>query len=184
MGTRRRLVRWLRAALVSAVAVTSGGAFADAPKPDPSSACVVGAIRDPAFSLWRDAGYGYVKSERAAWIVKNGETGTAWVRWPHSANGVASEKWKGIRPTFAIAIVHTHPDTVDPRPSLVDAETARIQGLPIYTVSRSGIWKVTPTGETALVEGNRWWQGCSSPNGCPTPDATSLREVGDTDRGC
>jgi len=58
---------------------------------------------------------------------------------------------------------------VDPKPSLQDIETARRIGLPVYAVSRAGIWKAEPDGLVVAVEVGRWWAGCRS-GGCSAPE--------------
>jgi hypothetical protein len=155
-----------------------------APNADGPYECPAVSFRGPAFALWRDSGFGSTRSEKAAWIVQSRERGATWVRWPSSGVAAARERWKGERPSSALGIVHTHPDTVDPRPSRVDAETARKQGLPIFTVSRAGIWKVSPLGETTRIDGDTWWEGCAGVSGCARTDGDPLQELGATPSGC
>ena len=38
--------------------------------------------------------------------------------------------------------------------------------LPVYTVSRSGIWKVEPDRVVSRVGDERWWDGCGTRNHC------------------
>jgi hypothetical protein len=57
----------------------------------------------------------------------------------------------------------------DPKPSPQDVETARRIGLPVYTVSRAGIWKAEPGGVVVAVDDERWWTGCRS-GACGAPE--------------
>jgi hypothetical protein len=58
---------------------------------------------------------------------------------------------------------------VDPRPSSRDIETASRIGLPVYTVSRAGIWKAEPNGHVVSVDDKDWWRGCRS-GACRVPE--------------
>jgi hypothetical protein len=65
-----------------------------------------------------------------------------------------------------MAIVHTHPAVVDPRPSDTDRATATRLGVAVYTVSRSGIWKAEPGGAVTRVGDETWWAGCETGKSC------------------
>jgi hypothetical protein len=109
----------------------------------------------PALGLFRDASYGLEQTERAAWILGRPDGDVAWARWPATfLNGM--EEWKGPVPDGAIGIVHTHPQLLDPLPSHADSKTARDLQMSVYTVSRRGIWKVTPRGEVVQVADHMW----------------------------
>jgi len=126
---------------------------------------VDGALKTDAFRLWREAGCGSRKTEHAAWIVVDGDAYVSLVGWP--ARGLVwKEVWRGPPPPGVVAIIHTHPDAVDPRPSEKDVATSREFGIPNYTVSRRGIWKATPDGETVQVDGEAWFVRCAGPAGC------------------
>ena len=122
------------------------------------------SLRAPAFRLWELAGYGNDRSEHAAWVVA-GSGGLAWRAWPSDGRYLQS-RWTGPTPANAIAIVHTHPATVNPLPSVQDRETAAQLGLAVYTVSRSGIWKVEPGGAVTRVRDEHWWDGCGRGSAC------------------
>ena len=49
-----------------------------------------------------------------------------------------------------VAIVHTHPLRTDPRPSSGDAALSRRLGLPVYTLTRYGLWVAQPDGTIRL----------------------------------
>lgn len=57
----------------------------------------------------------------------------------------------------AFAYVHSHPNSLEDRPSVADRAIAKRIGKPIYVISRSGLWEACPTGEIVLVfEGTGW----------------------------
>jgi proteasome lid subunit RPN8/RPN11 len=127
-------------------------------------ALLEGTLRAPAYRLWAAADFGFTPRECAAWVVPDESEGVRWVNWPNERRFLAA-KWKGPIPPRAVAIVHTHPAMVDPKPSEVDVETARHLGVPVYTVSRSGIWRAAPDGSIVSVDDSRWWSACRK-SGC------------------
>lgn len=58
----------------------------------------------------------------------------------------------------ALAIVHTHPNNCDPRPSQQDQRVAEKYDVPIFTITRSGMYVYNPaTGMTSkVVHGLDW----------------------------
>jgi hypothetical protein len=121
-------------------------------------------LRDEAFRLWESCGFGSDRTERAAWVVR-APAGVAWRDWPWDRRYLES-RWLGPTPPGAVAIVHTHPAVVDPRPSPTDRATAQRLGLAVYTVSRSGIWKAEPDGAVTRVGDEGWWAGCEARKHC------------------
>ncbi|HET6266564.1 MAG TPA: hypothetical protein VFG11_02520 [Acidobacteriota bacterium] len=111
------------------------------------------------YRLWAASEFGRhpYAIERAAWIVNLPRNQRGLMNWPQSLESVR-EEWKGALPGNAIALVHTHPNFADPKPSRGDIKAARQIRLPIYTVSRSGIWMVTPDGRIVLLLGERWYE--------------------------
>ena len=124
-----------------------------------------GALKTRAYRLWRDAGCGFRNTERAAWILGNDELDVLLVEWPRRGL-LWREVWSGPAPARLVAVIHTHPDSVDPRPSPNDVATAKRLGVPNYAVSRQGIWKATPLGEIVKIDGEAWIVRCASPRGC------------------
>lgn len=124
-----------------------------------------GALKVRAYRLWQDAGCGFRNTEHAAWIVGNDEFDVSLVEWPHRGF-LWREVWSGTAPARLAAVIHTHPDSVDPRPSPKDVATAKNLGIPNYAVSRQGIWKATPLGEIVKIDGEAWIVRCASPRGC------------------
>ena len=130
-------------------------------EPGPAPRLLESSLRGPAYRLWEAAGFGSAVNERAAWVLEGDAVGVRWLAWPDGHRYLRAY-WKGPVPMNAVAIVHTHPSAVDPKPSEQDIETARRLGLPVYTVSRRGIWKAVPDGPVARVDDADWWRGCRS----------------------
>ena len=122
-------------------------------------------LREEAFQLWEAAGYGFGRSEHAAWVVR-ALGGVAWRPWPWDRRYLES-RWLGPPPAGAFAIVHTHPAVVDPRPSSTDRATAERLSIAGAYDSRSGIWKAEPAGYVTRVGDERWWAGCDCPETLP-----------------
>lgn len=122
-------------------------------------ALLEGTLRAPAYRLWEAARFGQEISERAAWVLKDDAGRLRWLAWPAEYKYLRAH-WEGSIPAAAVAIAHTHPTRVDPKPSQQDAETARRLGVPVYTVSRSGIWKAMPDGSIVPVRDSDWWSAC------------------------
>jgi JAB domain-containing protein similar to deubiquitination enzymes len=100
--------------------------------------------------LFARAQYGLAPYESAAWIVRERGGDVALRDWDFTGRAERAA-WRGPAPDGALAIVHTHPDRADPRPSSVDAALARRLGLPVYTLTRHGLWVARPDG-TVLLE--------------------------------
>jgi hypothetical protein len=146
-------------------------------RPRPALRLFESTLRAPAYRLWEAAGFGHEVGERAAWVLKDDAGRVRWLTWPDGRRYLRA-RWEGPVPADAVAIAHTHPAVVDPKPSEQDIETARQLRLPVYTVSRSGIWKAAPDGSVVAVDDARWWTGCRSGACGETrdPDFRSARE--------
>src|ERR1051325_2639306 len=77
------------------------------------------------YSLWKEAAFGMHPNriERTAWIVLTPTGSYESKKWPHSDER-SKDRWKGTIPSHAVAIVHTHPNNADERPSYCDVLTA------------------------------------------------------------
>jgi hypothetical protein len=155
-------------ALAAGAPGVAGGSGFDAAlrrrTPAESEAVLEGELRDEAFRLWEAAGFGLERSEHAAWAVE-AAAGVAWRAWPSDRRDLRS-RWLGPPPAGAVALGHTHPAVVDPRPSPTDRATAARLGVAVYAVSRSGIWKAEPGGGVTRVGDERWWAGCEARKRC------------------
>jgi len=179
----RTVLRLAAAALVgwgalaaAAPGVPGAPGFDDAvrrPAPAESVRALDAELRDGAFRLWAAGGFGAGRSERAAWVVR-APAGVAWQDWPWDRRDLQS-RWLGPTPAGAVAIVHTHPAAVDPRPSPVDGDTAARLGIAVYTVSRSGIWRTGPDRVATQIRDERWWLGCRKGQPCGESASNSLR---------
>jgi hypothetical protein len=98
--------------------------------------------------LLERAQFGLAPYESAAWIVREGG-GVALRDWKFSG-AVERAAWGGPPPEGALAVVHTHPRTADPRPSTGDVALARRLGLPVYTLTRVGLWAARADGTIRL----------------------------------
>jgi hypothetical protein len=180
MEARRRLRRRLGAALLAASASALQAPALNQPHEEiatrdhPAAPHVSplhlleSALRTPAYRLWEKAAFGGPPLELAAWVVAEGSDHVRWQTWPDGRRHLRAH-WVGPVPAHAVAIVHTHPAMVDPKPSPTDIETARRLGMPVYTVSRSGIWKAGRDGQVIAVADARWWAGCRS-GACGAPE--------------
>jgi len=135
------------------------------PQENRDSIAITCEMEHEFYRLWAASEFGRHPAaiERAAWIVNLPRNQRGLMNWPQSLESVR-EEWKGALPGNAIALVHTHPNFADPKPSRGDVKAARQIRLPIYTVSRSGIWVVTSDGTIVALLGERWYE--SAANSC------------------
>lgn len=134
------------------------------PKIEPDEIVSNQKVMESLYCLWVKGGYGLRPTERAAWITKEqDEYGS--VPWPWSAEA-GKESWKGPAPAGSVAIAHTHPDRMSPKPSTTggitgrgDQGTADAIDLPVYVVTRNAVWKAVPdTKSPVQVVGANWWK--------------------------
>jgi hypothetical protein len=151
------------ALLIALIIVTSGISF--------------GQITDPLicenatllYQLWKDAAFGKDpnRTEKAAWVISSSAGLYHFARWRTSA-ARNSETWLGPIPEHAVALVHTHPDNMDEKPSTLDSLIAKKTGLVLYIISSRGIWSIMPGGQCKKEAGRSWHQN-------PKCTATSVR---------
>ena len=118
------------------------------------------------FDLWRDSYYGKasLSYERATWIQFNETGGYEFLRWDKSSEmkeiswneHVPSITWEKKVPPNVIALAHTHPVNVPPKPSPRDVEVAKKLNIYVYTISNDGIWKAAPDGTITREADYRW----------------------------
>ncbi len=131
------------------------------------------ALLEQYYCLLQKAGSGLIKEEEAGYIIAVPFTGwyidqTGWARTP----GVAESNYLGFVNPLRMAQVHTHGYMYDPWPSGMghpdaakrtdDHKAAATAGVPFVTVSRSGIYVITPEG--AMRKGRRNWTQLAKAN--------------------
>jgi hypothetical protein len=111
------------------------------------------AVRGVLTELLRNARYGCVNTEEAAFLIRDAHGSTFFLRW--RANGELNRAtWHGPLPAGTVAIVHTHPNWL-PMPSNIDARVARETSLPVYVVTLTRISR-TNGGKPLLVAKGDW----------------------------
>lgn len=119
------------------------------------------------YDLWKASRFVKVSLsfERAAWIQYDAKNGYEFLWWPEPSTMtleyVPSVRWKGKVPSNVIALAHTH--RKNPKPSQKDTLVAKKLNIPIYTISRSGIWKVAADGTLTMVANQHWHDRNHSP---------------------
>ena len=83
-------------------------------------------------------------------VVREPDGNLQCVLWPTSGQYEA-QAFRGVVPDNVVAIVHTHPPRMDPRPSPGDIKAAQRLGLAIYVLTRHGIYAADPSGAVVPV---------------------------------
>ncbi len=105
-------------------------------------------VRSALERLLERAQYGASPYESAAWLVRT-PSGVAVEAWDFTRE-FHRACWHGGVPHGALAIVHTHPNRVDPRPSPADVALAQRLGIPVYALTREGLWAAHADGTIVL----------------------------------
>jgi hypothetical protein len=109
---------------------------------------------------WRSSGNGMTDSESVVLILRMLGGGYA-----AKSLGATNERRQF---TFrwhpgAIAIVHTHPNNASPRPQEADCQVADRYGVPVFTLSREGMFAYDPyTKKITRVQNGLKWLELSS----------------------
>lgn len=98
-----------------------------------------------------------MKREKAAWIVVNAKGEFEPVRWLNTPQE-GKIFWTKALPSNIMALVHTHPRNMDPRPSKQDQLESQKLNVPIFTLTRKGIWSVTPDGIIRQHANAEWFK--------------------------
>lgn len=120
------------------------------------------------FSLFAAAGYGSDPSERAAWAVRREDGSFHLIPWPVT-NRAREASWDGPPPAGVVALIHTHPSKLSPKPSRQDEYVALRLALPVYTISRQAVWKALPGVDSVRVSGEAWFAACVNDERCGVP---------------
>lgn len=106
-----------------------------------------------SWALLKDAQWGFSRIERAAFAVRDRHGRTHFVRWPLRWQDRRAG-YRGSIPPDTFAIVHTHPNRY-PEPSADDTSVARRLGIPVYVVTRWGVF-VTTGREGKIITVGDW----------------------------
>jgi hypothetical protein len=105
--------------------------------------------------IWRQSGNGAGQTEGVILILR-------------MADGTYAAKSQGTTNEFkrftfrwhpaAIALIHTHPNTSDPRPQPDDIKVALKYGVPVFTLTSRGMWVYDPSARrtSRVVDGVDW----------------------------
>ena len=110
-------------------------------------------LRGILWSLFEKSRYGFSDVESAAFLVRTPSGRMSMIPWAGSKFDNEA-KWVGPIPKGVIAIAHTHGNR-SPRPSTVDAKTARRTGLPVIVVTSFRVVKTTG-GKPQLIARSDW----------------------------
>lgn len=110
-------------------------------------------------TMWKDSLLGVAPNsvERAAWITLKDNGDYEFHPWQVMPKRMQIH-WKGSLPAKIVALVHTHPRSVDPKPSSSDRVVAGKLQVYLYTISNKGIWLVTPEGMVTREADWHWYK--------------------------
>jgi hypothetical protein len=105
--------------------------------------------------IWRQSGNGSGQTEGVVLILRMAD-GTYSARSQGSTNEFKRFTFRWHPAT--IAIVHTHPNTSDPRPQLDDIKVADKYGVPVFTVTSQGMYVYDPSAKkiSMVINGVDW----------------------------
>jgi hypothetical protein len=104
-------------------------------------------------ALWKSHALG--ETENGAWITLNEDGQYRAINWAFTPLR-HSTVWSGVLPPKIVAQLHTHGENLDPKPSGQDSLVARQLNVCVYTVTRKGIWKVSPEGVITREMNHNW----------------------------
>jgi hypothetical protein len=113
-------------------------------------------LRDRLAEMVRQWSLNGNAGERAAFIVADANGIQQLVHWNDERNARRSS-FRGPLPPNVIAIVHTHPHALSHLPSNRDCREAHRLKLPIYVITRRGIWAADVSGEVVMVLRDQRW---------------------------
>src|SRR5215472_6696578 len=100
-------------------------------------------------------------------------------RSPGSTNEFEQVSFKWDPAT--IAIVHTHPNFISPRPSRIDQIAAEKLGIPVFTITHQGMFVYNPTTSqtTRVIDGLDWlepskWANWTAKHHTPVDEYSDL----------
>ena len=105
--------------------------------------------------LWKSHPLG--DAESATWIAMDQEGQYKQIDWAYTPQRNMTI-WTGAIPERIVAQLHTHGESLNPKPSGPDVLVAKRLNIFVYTVTRKGIWKVTPDGAVTQEMERHWFQ--------------------------
>jgi hypothetical protein len=108
------------------------------------------------YCLFKANSYGNDERERAAWVMQVGDE-YSFLRWPWNAKRDKAI-WPTEIPANQVGIVHTHRNALTMPSDDDDVAAAASINKPVYNLTISGIWKVTPSGGSMKVADYNWWK--------------------------
>lgn len=112
-------------------------------------ACETAVVRG-AWDLLKLSGYGQWDQEHAAFITRDTQGNHQLLHWQYQRE-FQRATYRGPVPPNAVAIIHTHPNSL-PNPSSGDTRLAHRTGLPVYVVTRKVITRTRGHAVEVL-----WW---------------------------
>lgn len=103
--------------------------------------------------LFADAGYGRMPNERAGFLIREADGTLTFAPW--SESDFARARFDGRIPAGTIALVHTHPTKMSPKPSARDIGEAKRLGLPVLVVASRAITVARPDGSVEEITAAR-----------------------------
>ena len=119
-------------------------------------------IRTSFAQLVRQSGYGWWRTEEAAFLVRGDDGRYRLVVW-QTEREFEKRTFTGVVPRNAVAIVHTHPRD-KPEASRGDRQTARRLGMPVVVLTPLNIVVVRPDGPSVAVVRNEHWVPSAEPS--------------------
>jgi hypothetical protein len=117
------------------------------------------AVANEFEKAWRSAGSGADSIEAVVLLYKKID-GSLMARSPHLTYQSKQFGFKWV-PNI-IGVVHTHPNTANPRPQGEDKHVADRFGIPVYTITSRGMYMYDPaTKRTSLVQDGLDWMKTS-----------------------
>ena len=109
---------------------------------------------------WQQSGLGTNDTEAAVLVLRESDGS---VRAVSGGRTNQSYKFTFTWNPSIIAVVHTHPNNRDPKPSVDDIQVARRFGVPMFTITRQGMFLYDPSTDkiTKLKSGTDWCDSSS-----------------------
>jgi len=122
-------------------------------------------VRSLFADLLRLGGYGYVNTERAAFLIREANGDYRCALWTMTGRW-KRERFSGVVPAGTVAVVHTHPNRT-PLGSPSDRRTSLVLKVPVFILTRENVYVITGDGaNVALVQARVWATALSGEDRC------------------